>query len=141
MLGFSPLQGRLAPHGIHTKTPGWHTEALTQRDYYLAWRQYVRERISTLPHLTAIKRRLDLRLFAVSDVDGIHVGRGGWLYDQTSLQSFRKQSCREKNRIQSIFSGLKTITDVSRICGYPVVVSIAPNVITSYSIHYTKLYE
>lgn len=132
LMGSVELQDTMTAVTPPTAAPRWQTRALNDPEYLAAWQHYLKRWATHLPPLVTAKRWLDYRVFAMTDVAGIHVGRDGWLYDDASVESHRKNDCTRQPSVRQLITGLQTASHLARKSGRKFIVSVIPEKSTMY---------
>ncbi|WP_161807162.1 sialate O-acetylesterase [Desulfatitalea tepidiphila] len=101
--------------------------ALMMPEYYRAWGSYLDERLSLSGVLTRMKRWVDYRLFSMTDVKSIHVGREGWLFQQDSIASDPTAAIDQRRRFRQMIFQLTAVAHLVETSGRRLVFTIAPD--------------
>jgi len=101
--------------------------ALMMPEYYQAWGSYLDERLSLGGVLTRMKRWVDYRLFSMTDVKSIHVGRQGWLFTQDSIASDPTAAIDQRRRFGQMIFQLTAVAHLVETSGRRLVFTIAPD--------------
>jgi hypothetical protein len=132
LAGHVDLQPTTAAVDTPPAAPRWEPQALNNPEYYDAWQHYLKRWATRLPLLVKAKRWLDYRVFAMTDVEGIHVGNNGWLYDDASVTAYRKNGCGRQPYVRQLITVLQTASDLARTSGRKFIVSVVPDKSTIY---------
>jgi hypothetical protein len=116
----------------HPVPPPPDAQTLLEPEYYQAWTLFADSRLSTDNTFTRLKNWLDYHLFAMTDAQGVYVGRDGWLFDRPSINDFRKNGCSQRRHIRQLSHDLDTAARIAELSGRRVIFSVAPDKATIY---------
>ncbi len=120
---------------IGLKPPRFDAHVLLNNDYYRSWDQYLNDSFSLRSPLVFAKRWLDFRLFGMTDADGVHVGKNGWLYSRQSVEDFRKEACSESAEMEQLALALHATEKMLAASGRRFIFTVAPNKSAIYPEH------
>ena len=112
--------------------PRFFRKALLDNEYYFSFDQYFKDNFSLRGPLLFAKNWLDYQLFRTTDSSEVHIGTHGWLYDDKSIEDYRKEACNDKAYAEHLgpeVTPLKRSLSF-RAAGYSL--SIAPNKFSIY---------
>lgn len=109
------------------QAPVMDFRALMMPEYYHAWGSYLDGRISLGGVLTRMKRWVDYRLFSMTDVKSIHVGRQGWLFPQSSIDQNPTAAIDQRRRFRQMIFQLTAVAHLVETSGRRLVFTIAPD--------------
>lgn len=141
MLTLPALLGLTHVDGVQSKTcrkstfPGFDVRVMFEPEYYQAWTHFANAGFTSDPRLTQIKNWLDYHLFAMTDAKEVHVGKNGWLFDQGSIQDFRKAGCQRQAALQQLITDLRAMAHLSLAAGRRFIMTVVPNKATIYPEH------
>lgn len=130
--GFSGTETAVGKPKEKMEWPGMPKEALFNPDYYKAWVQYAQGRLTAAGPLFKAKNWIDYRVFAMTETDGVHVGRSGWLFDKQAVRDYRKAGCQEAPVIERLILSLRAAAQIVEASGRRLVITIVPNKSTIY---------
>ena len=114
------------------KAPGFDVAAAGKADYYLAWSEYLKQRVSSLSVPSRVKNYFDYHLFSMTDNDKVYVGRDGWLFASKTVEDARKSACRQKDRARRLMLDLHAANRLVEASGKHLVFCTIPNKATIY---------
>ncbi len=129
LFGIASSAGPVKPH---TKAPSIEWRALLAPEYYQAWGNYVDGRLGMSKVLVKAKRWMDYRVFNMTDVREVFVGREGWMYPRTSVEQSRLGACGEKKRLRRMIFDLTALAHLAKLSGRRLIVTVAPDKTTIY---------
>jgi hypothetical protein len=117
---------------IGLKPPRFNGRTLFDNEYYRSFDQYFNDSFSLRSPLIFAKRWLDYRLFLMTDIEEVHVGRNGWLYSRQSIDDYRKEACDRVQEMQRLVLDLHAIEKIIEATGRRFLFVVAPNKSTIY---------
>jgi hypothetical protein len=117
---------------IGLKPPRFSGRALFNNEYYLSFDQYFNDSFSLRNPLILAKRWLDYRIFHMTDIEGIHVGKDGWIYSRQSIEDYRKEACNRRQDIERLVLEFHAIEKMIEATGRRFFFLVAPNKSTIY---------
>ncbi len=123
-----------SPVKPHAKTtaPALDPRAFLEPDYYQAWTHFANSVLTADHTLTRLKSWIDYHLFAMTDAQGVYVGRNGWLFDRPSIKDARKNGCSQHDHILQLAQDLEAAARIAEVSGRRFIFSVAPNKATIY---------
>jgi len=132
MLSLRPVRGARTVKTKKQASPGIDLKAILAPEYYRAWSQFANYQLASDHTFAQLKNWVDYRLFAMSDAKDVHVGRNGWLFDQPSIQDFRKNGCDRMSELLRLILDLRTVAEVAEAGGRKFTFTVVPNKSTIY---------
>lgn len=102
-------------------------EALLDNEFYLSFDQYFKDRFSLRGPLVFAKNWTDYHLFHTTDSRKVHIGTQGWLYDDQSIEDYRKEACKDASYVEHFFLNLYAVEKIVEASGRKFFFSIAPD--------------
>lgn len=109
------------------KPPRFFIKAILDNEYYLSFDQYFKDNFSLRGPLIFAKNWLDYQLFRTTDSCEVHIGTHGWLYDDKSIEDYRKEACNNKAYAEQLVLELHAIEKITEASNRRFFFSIAPN--------------
>ena len=88
-----------------------------KNDYYRALDRYLNEHFIFRDRLVAVKNRIELKLFGRTGHPDVHVGRAGWLYPRTDIETFLQDHRGDAGSVAKLHLDLKALEKVVRASG------------------------
>ncbi len=120
------------PTKPHTKAPSIEWRALLAPEYYQAWGNYVDAHVGMSKVLVKAKRWMDYRVFNMTDVREVYVGREGWMYPRAAVEQSRIGACDEKMRLRRMIFDLTALAHLAKLSGRRLIFTVAPDKTTIY---------
>jgi len=114
------------------KPPRFFSKALLDNEYYLSFDQYFKDNFSLRGPLIFAKNWLDYQLFRTTDSCEVHIGTHGWLYDDKSIEDYRKEACNNKAYAEQLVLELHALEKITEASGRRFFFTIVPNKSTIY---------
>lgn len=114
------------------KAPLFVRKAFWDNDYYLSFDQYFKDSFSLRGPLIFAKNWTDYHLFRTTDSRRVHIGTQGWLYDDKSIEDYRKEACKDAPYAEHLFLELYAVEKIVEASGRKFFFSIAPDKSTIY---------
>ena len=111
----------------NTKAPGIEFNALLAPEYYQAWGSYLDGRLEMSRILVKAKRWMDYRVFGMTDVPGIYIGRDGWMFPHAAIEQSRIGACDQIESVRSLVFDLSVLSHLAKLSGRRLIVSVAPD--------------
>ena len=109
------------------KPPRFFSKALLDNEYYLSFDQYFKDNFSLRGPLIFAKNWLDYQLFRTTDSCDVHIGTHGWLYDDKSIEDYRKEACKDKAYAEHLALEFHAVEKIIESSDRRFFFSIAPN--------------
>jgi hypothetical protein len=117
---------------IGLKPPRFNGHALFDNEYYLSFDQYFNDSFSLRSPFILAKRWLDYRIFHMTDIEEIHVGKDGWIYSRQSIEDYRREACNRRQDIERLALELHAIEKMIEAAGRRFIFIVAPSKSTIY---------
>jgi hypothetical protein len=121
--------------GQHIKAPGIEIKGLLVPEYYRAWGDYLDRRLDMNRVLVKVKRWMDYRVFRMTDVPGVYVGRDGWIFPRAAIDQRRIGACNQSQAIQRVVFDLTVLSHLAKLSGRRLMVTVAPDKAMIYPEH------
>ncbi|MBQ6381077.1 MAG: hypothetical protein IJJ41_05735 [Clostridia bacterium] len=130
-----------AGNEIKTEKPRIKTEAGALNTEYLPeWGNYFEKNFALRSAAITADNRLMSTLFGVSDIAGVAVGKGGWLYYTSTLDDYLGRNTLSEAQMQGLVQNIEILRDYAAKCGSEFLLCVAPNKNTLYPEHMAYYY-